>query len=331
MSEEEEDVHFPAGHTIEGGHGKYVVEKLLGEGGFGAVYKVYEQSDKSKLYAMKVEKKKDDRKDSKLKMEIAILKLVANERKDSHFTTIVDRGKKETYFFLVMQLVGKSLADLKNKRTEKVFSLPTGLGASSQCLEAVQDLHKHGFIHRDLKPANYACGLGEKMRVVSLTHRTAPLTYRIPQVYILDFGIARKFVNKDNVLKTPREKARFKGTVKFASLACHRNIELSPKDDCESWFYLMLDVIQPSGLPWKRITQREGVMQCKEDCRRGEKRAKLFDGLKHAETELGKIMDYIDHLQYYSSVDYTFIYELLKVAVTNTGSTMEDKYDWEKE
>ncbi|GMR41738.1 hypothetical protein PMAYCL1PPCAC_11933 [Pristionchus mayeri] len=330
MSEEEDDVHFPPGHVIEGAHGKYVVEKLLGEGGFGAVYKVYEQSDKTKLYAMKVEKKKEERKDSKLKMEIAILKLVAAERKDSHFTSIIDRGKKETYFFLVMQLVGKSLADLKNKRPDKVFSLPTGLGASSQCLEAVQDLHKHGFIHRDLKPANYACGLDDKKRVVSLTPQNAVLPYP-SQVYILDFGIARKYVNKENVLKTPREKARFKGTVKFASLACHRNIELSPKDDCESWFYLMLDVIQPSGLPWKRIQQREAVMQCKEDARRGDKKAKLFDGLKSAETELGKIMDYIDHLQYYSKVDYTFIYELLKVAVTNTGATMEDKYDWEKD
>ncbi|GMR47521.1 hypothetical protein PMAYCL1PPCAC_17716, partial [Pristionchus mayeri] len=306
---------FAAGHVIDGSHGKYVVEKLLGEGGFGAVYKVYEQSDKTKSYAMKVEKKKEERKDSKLKMEIAILKLVAQERKDSHFTSIIDRGKKETYFFLVMQLVGKSLADLKNKRPEKVFSLPTGLGASSQCLEAVQDLHKHGFIHRDLKPANYACGLGDKKRVV----------------YILDFGIARKFTNKDNVLKTPREKAKFKGTVKFASIACHRNIELSPKDDCESWFYLMLDVIQPAGLPWKRIQQREAVMQCKEDCRRGEKRIKLFDGLKPAETELGKVMDYIDHLQYYSSVDYNFIYDLLKVAVANSGASIDDKYDWEKD
>lgn len=42
----------------------------------------------------------------------------------------------------------------------------TGLGASIQCLEAVEDLHKHGFIHRDLKPANYATGLGAQIRCV---------------------------------------------------------------------------------------------------------------------------------------------------------------------
>lgn len=46
--------------------------------------------------------------------------------------------------------------------------MATGIGASIQCLEAVEDLHKHGFIHRDLKPANYAIGLGEQVRVVSI-------------------------------------------------------------------------------------------------------------------------------------------------------------------
>lgn len=50
----------------------------------------------------------------------------------------------------------------------QVFSMSTGLGVGIQCLEACEDLHKYGFIHRDLKPANYACGLGDKKRVVSV-------------------------------------------------------------------------------------------------------------------------------------------------------------------
>lgn len=76
----------------------------------------------------------------------------------------------------------------------QVFSPGTGLGASIQCLEACQDLHKYGFIHRDLKPANYASGLLEQKRIV----------------YILDFGIARKILNDKNELKTPRAQAKFK-------------------------------------------------------------------------------------------------------------------------
>ncbi|EPB80348.1 hypothetical protein ANCCEY_00605 [Ancylostoma ceylanicum] len=176
--EEEDDLGIKPGTVIDSSKANYVVIKLLGEGGFGAVFKVHDQKDPTKLFAMK----------------IAILKLVSQERKQSHFTSIIDRGKKETYFFLVMELVGKSLADLKNQRPGRVFSISTGLGASTQCLEACEDLHKYGFIHRDLKPANYACGLREKKRVI----------------YILDFGIARRILNDKGELKTPRMTVKFK-------------------------------------------------------------------------------------------------------------------------
>lgn len=132
--EEEEDVMLKPGTIVDSNKTKYKIDKLLGEGGFGAVYKVVDMAppsamvklDKDKkaltvYYAMKVEKKIETRVHSKLKMEIAILKLIhqlqTKEGKDrliaNHFTSIVDRGKKDTYFFLVMELVGKSLADLK--------------------------------------------------------------------------------------------------------------------------------------------------------------------------------------------------------------------------
>uniref|UniRef100_A0A0M3HK77 Protein kinase domain-containing protein n=1 Tax=Ascaris lumbricoides TaxID=6252 RepID=A0A0M3HK77_ASCLU len=125
------------------------------------VLKYFYRNEKLKIGIKK--KRKYER-----RYKIAILKLVSNERAEkSHFTKIVDRGKKEKYFFLVMQLVGKSLADLKSVRPHKIFSLSTGIGSAIQCLEAIEDLHKHGFIHRDIKPANYAIGLGDQMRVVS--------------------------------------------------------------------------------------------------------------------------------------------------------------------
>lgn len=55
-------------------------------------------------------------------LQVHILKLLTEKEKrkeKSHFTKIVDRGKKEMYFFLIMQLVGPSLADLKARRPEK--------------------------------------------------------------------------------------------------------------------------------------------------------------------------------------------------------------------
>ncbi|WKX97910.1 hypothetical protein Q1695_013534 [Nippostrongylus brasiliensis] len=313
---DEDDLGFVAGTVIESSKNKYVIVKLLGAGGFGAVYRVHDQKDPSKMFALKVEKKIETRKHSKLKMEIAILKLVSNERRESHFTAIIDRGKKETYFFLVMELVGKSLADLKNARPDRVFSISTGLGASIQCLEACQDLHKYGFIHRDLKPANYACGLGEKKRII----------------YILDFGIARRILNDKNELKTPRVSVRFKGTIPFASIACHKGIEMGPKDDCESWFYLMLDLSVPGGLIWKRMADKHEVLKVKEECRTT-KRDAMFGPLKCKE-ELGTVLDYIDKLQYQDHVDYTYIYKMLEeasYAALTAGGNVKNPYDWEND
>ncbi|KAK6745967.1 hypothetical protein RB195_012212 [Necator americanus] len=313
MSEEEEDdLGIKPGTVIDSSKANYVVIKLLGEGGFGAVYKVHDQTDPKKIYAMKVEKKLETRRHSKLKMEIAILKLVSAERKQSHFTAIIDRGKKETYFFLVMELVGKSLSDLKSKRPLKVFSPSTGMGVGIQCLEACEDLHKYGFIHRDLKPANYACGLGKRQRVI----------------YILDFGIARKILNEKGELKTPRQTVRFKGTIRFASIACHKNTEMGAKDDCESWFYLLLDIAVPKGIIWRSISDKNEVLKVKEQLR-NEKRDSAFSSMKCKE-ELIKVLTYIDSLKYFDHVDYEFIYKMLTQAAKTEGGDINDPYDWER-
>uniref|UniRef100_A0A7E4W1V6 Protein kinase domain-containing protein n=1 Tax=Panagrellus redivivus TaxID=6233 RepID=A0A7E4W1V6_PANRE len=326
MSDEdlEDELGIKPGAPIDSSKAVYIIDHMLGEGGFGAVFLVHDEKNKDVQFALKVEKKLDTRRHSKLKMEIAILKAVKefkgksgkdNDRFMRHFTDIVDRGKKEKYFFLVMQLVGKSLADLKAARTDKIFSIGTGLGVAHQCLEAVEGLHGAGYIHRDLKPANYAIGPQK------LTHT----------VYILDFGIARMFkkVNENGELelKTPRQVVGFKGTVRFASLACHRNLEMGPKDDCESWFYLLLDLVVLNGLPWRKESDKKVVAKLKEDSRH--KKEVLYNKLKCAD-ELAATIKYLDGLLYADTVDYEFLYNQLKEAAKKSGVDMDAQYDWEE-
>ena len=45
------------------------------------------------------------------------------------------------------------------------------------------------------------------------------------QIYVLDFGMARKFTNDQGVIRKPRAAAGFRGTVRYAPLACHKNKE----------------------------------------------------------------------------------------------------------
>jgi tau tubulin kinase len=80
-----------------------------------------------------------------------------------------------------------------------------------------------GYLHRDVKPANYTIGRAELKEV--------------RKVYVFDFGMARKFVHEDGTIKKPRAVARFRGTVKYASVACHARREMCRLDDLESWLY----------------------------------------------------------------------------------------------
>ena len=80
-----------------------------------------------------------------------------------------------------------------------------------------------GYLHRDVKPANYTIGRAELKE--------------LRKVYVLDFGMARKFVHDDGTIKKPRAAAGFRGTVKYAPVACHAQREMCRLDDLETWLY----------------------------------------------------------------------------------------------
>lgn len=42
-------------------------------------------------------------------------------------------------------------------------------------------------------------------------------------VFMLDFGLARQYVNAKGDIRTPRTAAGFRGTVRYASLTAHKN------------------------------------------------------------------------------------------------------------
>ncbi len=42
-------------------------------------------------------------------------------------------------------------------------------------------------------------------------------------VYMLDFGLARQYVNAKGEIRSPRTAAGFRGTVRYASLSAHKN------------------------------------------------------------------------------------------------------------
>ncbi|CAI5439104.1 unnamed protein product [Caenorhabditis angaria] len=125
---------------------------------------------------------------------------------------------------------------------------------------------------------------------------------------MLDFGLARKFVDENGVMRKRREaKIGFRGTPFYAPLVAHEKRDTAPKDDCESWFYLLLDLISPKGLPWEELKEMDDIFECKKRCRQ-EKAKTMLDGLPNT-TELYKIIEYIDSRKFEDKVDYKFIFD----------------------
>ncbi|GFY80468.1 casein kinase 1 [Actinidia rufa] len=85
-------------------------------------------------------------------------------------------GTEGEYNVLVMDLLGPSLEDLFNFCSRKL-SLKSVLMLADQMINRVEFVHSKSFLHRDIKPDNFLMGLGR----------------RANQVYIIDFGLAKKY------------------------------------------------------------------------------------------------------------------------------------------
>lgn len=289
--------------------GKWTILKKLGEGAFGAVYLVNQKDKPDVEYALKVEAESDPL--GLLKMEVAVLLEVKKQKiVGRHFLELADRGNLPgKFYYMVMTLVGKSLQDLRKTAPFNKFSMGTAISVARQSLEAVEDLHNIGFLHRDIKPGNYTIGRKEMNE--------------LRKVYMLDFGMARKFAREDGTLRNPRARAGFRGTVKYAPLACHIQREQCRKDDIESWMYMVVEMTS-GRLPWRNLTEAEDVGMFKKECKTKRPRC-LFGGCPR---EFMEIFPILDKGKFFDAPEYKTIYELLEKAMQNTKAN-EFPYDWE--
>ncbi|CAB3405929.1 unnamed protein product [Caenorhabditis bovis] len=289
------------------------VINLLGSGGFGDVYKVYrEGGSPDKCYALKTESEDGDRRLLRLKVEVNVMMKTAEKIKSfEHFIEFVDRGKCEALKckFVVMGLVGPSIDDIRKKYLLSSFSKNTCFNIAIQTVQAVADLHSIGYLHRDIKPANYAVGLNEFESVI----------------YMLDFGIAKSFLDADGNHKAPRKKVKFLGTMRFASRACMRQIDQGRKDDLECWIYMFFDLMDEHfGIPWRRLMEPKAILKMKEKFFIGE----FPEVFKRVPKSMSNILQYVNGLEYESTPDYEYILTFLKTCAKDNGIKPDKKLDW---
>lgn len=69
-----------------------------------------------------------------------------------HVCRFIGCGRNERFNYVVMQLQGKNLAELRRSQPRGAFSLSTTLRLGVQILKAIESIHEVGFLHRDIKP-----------------------------------------------------------------------------------------------------------------------------------------------------------------------------------
>lgn len=84
-----------------------------------------------------------------------------------------------------------------------------------------------------------------------------PSNWRV--VYMLDFGLARQYLNLQGEVRTPRPVAGFRGTVRYASFNTHLNKELGRHDDLWSMLYMLIEMVTGQ-LPWRKIKAKDQVI-----------------------------------------------------------------------
>ena len=181
------------------------MSKKIGGGGFGEIYEGVDLVTKEQV-ALKLESAKQPK--QVLKMEVAVLKKLQGRE---HVCRFIGCGRNDRFNYVVMQLQGKNLAELRRAQPRGSFSLSTTLRLGYQILKGIESIHDVGFLHRDVKPSNFAVG------------RTAQ-TMRY--IYMLDFGLARQYTNAQGEVRPPRGAAGFRGTVRYASINAHKNKEM---------------------------------------------------------------------------------------------------------
>jgi casein kinase I family protein HRR25 len=219
--------------------------------------------------------------------------------------------EEDNYMVMIMQLLGKSLEGLLKESKDKKLSLKTVSLLGIELIPILKFIHDKHIIHRDIKPDNFAVGYDDPC-----------------QIYILDFGLAKKYRSSKTLKQIPMIKhSRLTGTARYASINALKGFEQSRRDDLESLGYVLAYLLRGT-LPWQGIAAKT----------KEEKYAKILNKkinisteklLKNEPKEFIDYINYCKNLEYEEEPNYNYLVNLFKDIITKVlNDKIDFMYDW---
>ncbi len=264
--------------------GKYTIQKYLGSGGYGDVYKV--TNEKGRVYALKIPVQKETKDgQASILTECRVYKCISDRDMGIIKAKAVDIGGRKG---MVMDLLGPSVSKYFQKGT---LGLKTVLLITIQMIDTLHHIHNLGYIHRDVKIQNLAVGRHDPNKI-----------------YCIDFGMTWKYTDKHGN-HFIEKKSGFCGTETYASIAAMEGRTQCRRDDLESLCYTIIHLFKGS-LPWQGIRSNDKGARIAAivNTKRNVAASDLCSGMPEEFTILVK---YIRNLDYYDKPHYVTLKDLM--------------------